>query len=103
MGSSRSWHWHWHLAIAFAVIGLMILAIPAASITYGQPDAGHPQVGAILVLYQGNWYEFCSGTLVASRVFLTAGHCTDALAAFGFGPSDIRLSFSQDLFGRKAT
>lgn len=92
----------WHLAAASVLATLVVLAVPAASITYGQVDSGHPQVGAILVQFQGNWFEFCSGTLVSSHVFLTAGHCTDALTAFAFPLADIKVSFSKELFARKA-
>ena len=57
------------------------LATPAAAITNGTPDGtAHPYVG---VVSSGD--EFCSGTLLAPRVFLTAGHCTADFAAGG-GP-----------------
>lgn len=49
------------------------------SITYGQLDGtAHPNVGAIVYHYvpDGNWYFYASGTLVAPKVFLTAGHAT---------------------------
>jgi V8-like Glu-specific endopeptidase len=92
----------WSLAPVAIVVVIVALAVPVASITYGELDTTHPQVGAILVQSRGSWFEFCSGTLVSSRVFLTAGHCTDALAAFGFSLSNIKVSFSRDLFAKKA-
>jgi hypothetical protein len=62
------------LLIAMAVLALALAAItPAAAITGGQPDGnGHPY-GALLLV---PGYTFCSGTLIAPDVVLTAGHCT---------------------------
>jgi len=60
---------------------LSIAALPAAAsaITSGTPDgAAHPYVG---VASSGD--EFCSGTLLSPRAFLTAGHCTADFAAGG--------------------
>jgi hypothetical protein len=66
------------IAAAAAYIAAAI-ATPAAAITNGTPDGdAHPYVGTAT---SGD--IFCSGTLLAPRVFLTAGHCTDAFAAFG--------------------
>ena len=46
---------------------------PASAITGGQPDGdGHPYSALLLV----PGYIFCSGTLIAPDVILTAGHCT---------------------------
>jgi hypothetical protein len=57
-----------------AALVLMVLPPGAATaITGGQPDGtGHPYGALVLVPGQG----FCSGTLIASDVVLTAGHCT---------------------------
>jgi hypothetical protein len=55
------------------------LAPSAHAITNGSPDGtAHPYVG---IASSGD--EFCSGTLLSSRVFLTAGHCTADFAAGG--------------------
>ena len=57
---------------------LVVLAIPALGITFGELDNGdHPYVG-IVVFYDeaGNPLFRCSGTLLSPTVFLTAGHCT---------------------------
>src|SRR4030095_10685295 len=44
-----------------------------------------------------DWAIFCSGTLVAEDIVLTAAHCTDfftaAVGAEGLGPDDLRVSF----------
>src|SRR5438445_3818259 len=86
-----------------AVIWLMALGSPASAITWGTIDTTHPNVGAILVVRpDGSVGGFCSGTLVSARVFLTAGHCTDALTAFGIPASRLRISFAPNLFGAGA-
>jgi Trypsin len=49
----------------------------AAAITNGKLDGdAHPNVGALYATAPGfGLQQFCSGTLVAPGVFLTAGHC----------------------------
>ncbi len=56
---------------------VLVVALPAAAITYGQPDRNrHPEVGALVVTIDtGERFASCSGTLIARRVFLTAAHC----------------------------
>jgi hypothetical protein len=58
---------------------------PARAIVGGLPDGNlHPEVGA-LVGYdpaEGEYFTFCSGTLISPTVFLTASHCTLALTAY---------------------
>src|SRR3954453_10215184 len=55
---------------------LLLTATPALAITNGQPDGnGHPYVGIVY-----NTRYFCTGSLIAPTVFLTAGHCTDEFA-----------------------
>ena len=57
--------------------------VPAGAITDGVPDEdGHPYVGLMVAKNEAGvplWR--CSGTLLSSTVFLTAGHCTEAPAA----------------------
>ena len=67
--------------LVFALVALA-LATPAGAITGGTVDgSAHPAVG-ILLADRGNGPEpDCSGTLVSSTVFLTAGHCTATLAS----------------------
>ncbi|MGH8760142.1 MAG: trypsin-like serine protease, partial [Burkholderiales bacterium] len=66
-------------AFALATLGLS----PAWAIKYGAPDGnGHPYVGLMVAQdASGNPLWRCSGTLLSSTVFLTAGHCTEAPAA----------------------
>ncbi len=80
------------------VVGLILTVTPAQAITYGRPDTAHPFVGAIVVRgSDGTGFEFCSGTLIAARVFLTAGHCTIALTAYDIAVGDVFLSFGPDV------
>jgi len=61
-----------------AVLALLVLALPVVAITGGEPDGeGHPNVGMVVLTLDGVRQWRCSGTLVAPRVFLTAGHCVE--------------------------
>jgi len=66
---------------------LLVLAvgvIPAAAITWGEPDTEHTNVGAMVVDWPGYGpWQVCSGTLIHPRVFLTAGHCTEGWEGTG--------------------
>jgi hypothetical protein len=63
------------LFIIMAAVALALAVItPVVAITGGQPDgSGHPY-SALLLEPE---YSYCSGTLIAPDVVLTAGHCTD--------------------------
>ena len=63
---------------------LMVLSTtPALAVTDGEMDGdGHPMVGLMVALDRnGDPLWRCSGTMVSAKVFLTAGHCTEAPAA----------------------
>ncbi|MGQ0796261.1 MAG: S1 family peptidase [Methanobacteriota archaeon] len=94
----------WHLAGVAALAAAVLVVTPVAGITYGVIDTTHTNVGAILVfsLRFQEWFEFCSGTLVSERVFLTAGHCTDALERNGVALWRLRVSFSLNLWTKDA-
>jgi hypothetical protein len=84
------------LFIALSIIAAaLLLATPVFGITFGQPDGeNHPNVGAMIVLEpDGVKYLYCSGTLIAPDVFLTAAHCTAAAAAYGAAPEDVFVTF----------
>jgi secreted trypsin-like serine protease len=81
-----------------AAAGLTVaVATPALAIRYGEPDNNeHPYVGLMVAggvndetgEFEPMWR--CSGTLVDSTHFLTAGHCTD-------GAEAVEVWFEEDL------
>jgi hypothetical protein len=81
-------------AAVLAVVALTTaLASPAAAVRFGTDDGnGHPYVGLMVAQdATGNPLWRCSGTLLSSTIFLTAGHCVEAPAAhieiwFSAGP-----------------
>jgi secreted trypsin-like serine protease len=75
--------------VSFLVLALLLVwAAPASAITFGEFDGNdHPYVGSMVFrLPDGSLFQWCSGTLIAPTVFLTASHCTapvdSILAAF---------------------
>ena len=86
-------------ALAAIVAILAMAAGPAGAITFGKPDGNlHPNVGALLA----DWDEespgldiFCTGTLIAPTVFLTASHCTAGLEdEFDVAAHDVWVTFA---------
>jgi V8-like Glu-specific endopeptidase len=69
--------------IAAVAAAVAIGVVPASAITDGERDGnGHPQVGLMVAqTATGTPLWRCSGTLVSSTKFVTAGHCTEAPAA----------------------
>lgn len=66
------------LTIALTV-ALLSVAVSAGAITWGEPDTEnrYPLVGTLLFRQNGvGWYS-CTGTLLSSKVMLTAGHCVE--------------------------
>jgi secreted trypsin-like serine protease len=90
-------------ALILAAIVPFALAVVqlAYAITFGHPDDNrHPNVGAMIVEEQdGVKYFYCSGTLIAPDVFLTAAHCAAAAAANGADPDDSYVTFDRLLNG----
>jgi len=70
-----------HAAVAAALFGFFN---PAAAITFGNADGtSHPFVGSLVVSIPGEGvFQWCSGTLIAPTVFLTASHCTQPIEGF---------------------
>ncbi len=66
----------------FVVSLLLVLLFasftPAQAISYGEFDGtAHPNVGSmVLKTAAGAYYQVCTGTLIDTKVFLTASHCT---------------------------
>ena len=69
--------------VGVALVLTALISGPALAVTDGAPDGDdHPFVGLMVALdVDGNPLWRCSGTLLSSTVFLTAGHCTEAPAA----------------------
>ena len=62
---------------AFAA-ALLLAALPAQAITFGELDGNrHPYVGTLLFVQDGEGYYSCTGTLISPTVMLTAGHCVE--------------------------
>ncbi|WP_219622791.1 S1 family peptidase [Peribacillus deserti] len=81
-----------------SVLGIasMLFAQPAGAITYGEPDNNqHPNVGALIVKSDatGEKRQICTGTLIDSKVFLTASHCTSDLPE----ENQVWVSFDEDV------
>jgi len=85
----------------------------ALAITNGEDDRGrHPSVGAIIVDFDDIPYpdfhgygEWCTATLIAPRVVVTAAHCTYDLQAVGYPDAvhDLYVSFHGDPVPRRKT
>jgi Trypsin len=66
------------LIAAATLMFALAAAAPAAAITNGSPDGqGHRNVGGLVspTQYSDGTWLYCSGTLIAPAVFLTAAHC----------------------------
>jgi hypothetical protein len=89
------------LAVAAATFAVLLLAAPSGAVIDGTTDTAntYSNVGVLQLNVEGDWFDFCSGTLVAPDVVLTAAHCTDFLVeegSDGFGPDDLRISFDPE-------
>jgi V8-like Glu-specific endopeptidase len=81
--------------LAVAIAASLALTGAAMGISGGKADDGaHPQVGAIVVPRDGGGYDqYCTGTLIHSRVLLTAAHC---ILGVTNGPDDeILVTFDE--------
>jgi hypothetical protein len=82
-------------AVLLSTVLLLVAIPPTSAIVDGQPDTGsaYPNVGQIQAQFDGHWFGFCTATLIATNVVLTAAHCTFDVV-FGFlQPSDLRVTF----------
>jgi len=89
----------WVLApLSLAVASAGLLASPSGAVTGPniQEDFQHPYVG-LVAFYNadGEFLHRCTGTLLSSRVFLTAGHCVAGDDAGNVAPL-ARIWFEQD-------
>jgi secreted trypsin-like serine protease len=82
--------------LTMLVLILAVSVLPAAAITGGElVGEGHPNVGLMIADIDGVLQWRCSGTLIAPRVFLTAGHCV------GDGATAARVWFDTELTGNE--
>jgi secreted trypsin-like serine protease len=66
------------LVIPLTILAVLAFASPAEAITNGTADSdAHPNVGGLVAAeaYSDGTWIYCTGTLIAPKVFLTAAHC----------------------------
>ena len=83
--------------LVVAALTVLLVAGPAGAVIGGTTDTAnrYANVGVLQLNVDGEWVDFCSGTLVRADVVLTAAHCTDFLIDVGpdgFGPDDLQIS-----------
>ena len=80
------------LAALVATAAALLTATSAHAVVYGAPDGtAHPAVGGLVAdtAYSDGTWIYCSGSLIAPRVFLTAAHCAE-----GSDSARVRVTFS---------
>ena len=81
-------------AIATAAAAVGLLSAPAGAVQGGTPDGdAHPNVGLSVFLYHDVPLWRCTGTMVAAKVLLTAGHCTGIDPDLGVAPDRAEVWF----------
>lgn len=83
------------LCALVALLAMTGLGAPAGAITHGELDGnGHPAVVLILMEVDGAPAFRCSGTLIAPKIVLTAGHCVGEPGEFSgmriFAEADVQ-------------
>jgi hypothetical protein len=87
--------------LAVATAALALLCPSAGAVQGGTPDGnGHPNVGLSVFLYHGIPLWRCTGTMVAAKVYLTAGHCTGIDTDLGVAPDSAQVWFTSDAITR---
>jgi secreted trypsin-like serine protease len=83
------------IAVLAAILIVLAASVQTASgIVYGEFDGNrHPNVGAFVIQQDGEFRRVCSGTLIAPDVFLTASHCTAAVASLGIPADEVWVTF----------
>ena len=85
------------LVVSVLLVMLFASVTPAGAISYGTFDGNsHPNVGSMVARIGEHYYQWCSGTLISARVFLTASHCTADIDAFLVGTPDSELLVTFD-------
>jgi len=89
------------VTLAAAVAAVALLSAPAGAVQGGTPDGnGHPNVGLAVFLYHGIPLWRCTGTMVAAKVYLTAGHCTGIDPDLGVAPDNAQVWFDSGPIAR---
>ena len=87
--------------LAVATAALALLCPSAGAVQGGTPDGnGHPNVGLSVFLYHGIPLWRCTGTMVAAKVYLTAGHCTGIDTDLGVAPDSAQVWFTSGAIPR---
>jgi secreted trypsin-like serine protease len=82
------------LLLAMLGAAFLVAAMPAAAITHGSLDRnGHPAVVLVVMDIDGQPAFRCSGTLIAPKFVVTAGHCAGEPGEF----SGIRIFTQSDV------
>lgn len=69
--------------VCMVLLLTFVMTVPARAISYGELDGdSHPNVGSMVAKVGAEYYQWCSGTLIAPQVFLTASHCTAPVDSF---------------------
>ena len=91
-------------SVAIALFLFSALPSPTIAIGNGALDTTHDYVGALIVPNPGvsgytgvQDFIWCSGSLIAPRVFLVAAHCFDVSERFGFTVADMAVSLAPNV------
>lgn len=82
--------------VAVPCVALTVGVVPTGAVVGGVEDTSniYANVGNWQLQLDDEWFGFCTGTLVAENVVLTAAHCVDFFGVQGGLPvEDLRITF----------